>query len=429
MEWLLLLFLSGIVSLLFFVCSWLVVEEQIARYHEKREVIQKYNLKYIEKLQDYVKSEDVVSTDHVKLDQWAQDNGIVSIGVKKGEKWVYFSDFDVGAEEEDWEEEYGITGYSLNYYYEVEFSDGMAEVYITGIYYYTVYTAALIGDIMVSLLLFILLTMLGIRKKIRYINRLSRDIEILEGGDLEYRVHEEGRDEITNLAKGINSMKSSFRSQIEEVEDLTRKNQEMVTELSHDLRTPLTSVLLYAEILLNGKEGGERKRQEYLGKIVKKIEHMKGLADKLLQYATSASEERFVPPEYMPAEHTLYEELTDLCCYLQEQGLQAEDGLSRYKGVVCLQKEYLTRMLDNISSNILKYADRQKPVHIRDERTEEGLCISFENSCMDGEGSMDGYRIGIRNVRTLAKEMGGGCEVVQSGKSFKICLKFRFKTG
>lgn len=428
LEWLLLLFLSAVISVLFFVCSLFVLEEQITKYHENREVIQKHNRKYIAKLQDYVIKEDVSTADSGKLDQWAENNWIVSFEIRKGDEWVYSSDDGAEAQEAEYEEEVPA-GYSLHYYYQVEFSDGAAQVYVTGLYYYNAYTVALIGDIVLSFLLFILLTMLGIRKKIRYIKELSRDIEILEGGNLEYQVHEEGSDEITDLARGINSMKNSFHSQIMEVEDLTGRNRQMVTEISHDLRTPLTSVLLYAEILLNGKLCGEQQKREYLEKIVKKIEHMKGLSDKLLEYAVSASEERFVPAEYVPVHQGLYEELSEMCGYLEEQGVRAEEELSRKDGMVYLCKEYLTRILDNISSNIIKYADREMPVLIRDYYTEEEICISFENSCLDREGVMDSYRIGIRNIKMLAEKMGGSCEVSEEENYFRICLNLKYKQG
>lgn len=425
LEWFLLLFLSGVVSVLFFVGCIFVLEEQIGRYHENREVVQRYNKKYIEKLQNYVKRQDVSSTDSAKLDQWIYDNGIVYIQIMKDGKWIYSS--DAGMEEEF--EEGELPGYSIHADYQVEFRDGPAQVYIMGMYYYNAYMIATIITIVLSFLLFILLTMLGIRKKIRYINRLSRDIEILEGGNLEYQVHEEGSDEITNLARGINSMKNSFHSQIREVEDLTGKNQQMVTEISHDLRTPLTSVLLYAEILLGGKWSGEEQQREYLEKIVKKIQHMKGLSDKLLEYAVSVSEERSVPAEYVPVYQGLYDELSDMCCYLDEQGVKVKAELSWKEGTVYLYKEYLTRILDNISSNILKYADRQKAVLIRNDYAEGEMCVSFENSCLDQEGCMDSYSIGIRNVKMLAKEMGGSCEVIQRENVFRICLKLKYEQG
>lgn len=147
----------------------------------------------------------------------------------------------------------------------------------------------------------------------------------------------------------------------------------------------------------------------------------------MLNYAVSASEERYVLTEYVPVCQGLYDELSDMCCYLDEQGLKVEEELSWKDGTVCLCKEHLTRILDNVSSNILKYADREKPVFIRDEYAEGEMCIFFENSCMDQKSCMDSYSIGIRNVKTLAKEMGGGCDVLQDEKLFRICLRLRYK--
>ena len=124
---------------------------------------------------------------------------------------------------------------------------------IMGMYSYNAYMIALAADIIISCLLFLTLTMLGIRRKIRYINQLSRDIEILEGGNLEYVVSARGNDELASLARGLNAMRISFKNQIGEIERLTKTNQEMVTEISHDLRTPLTSVLLYSRAYLFAK--------------------------------------------------------------------------------------------------------------------------------------------------------------------------------
>ena len=164
------------------------------------------------------------------------------------------------------------------------------------------------------------------------------------------------------------------------------------------------------------------------GKDRKKGAAYEGTVDKLLDYAVSASEERYIPTEYVPVCQGLYDELSDMCCYLDEQGLKVEEELSWKDGAVCLCGEHLTRILDNISSNILKYADREKPVFIRDEYAEGEMCISFENFCRTEESCMDSYSIGIRNVKTLVKEMGGSCDVVQNEEMFRICLRLRYRS-
>lgn len=429
LEWFLLLLLAGAVSLLFFVASRILIEQMIDSYQENRDLLRRKNEQYIASLQGYVTTHGLSSRDSEKLDTWIHDNRQIYLQIKKGSEWVYFSDVDIV--EVEWEA-YDMGTYPQQRSYTVVFSDGEAQVSIIGMYSYDAYMIALLADTVVSCLLFLALTMLGIRRKIQYIDQLGRDIEILEGGNLSYEVHLRGNDKLTDLARGLNAMRCSFKSQIEEVDSLTRTNQEMVTEISHDLRTPLTSVLLYAEILQGGKCGGQEEQQKYLEKIISKIQHMKGLSDRLLQFSVRTAEERYVPADYIPLQGGVYDELSDMCSYLEGQGLPVKANLLWAKGQIYANEEYLVRILDNISSNILKYADQQAIVLIWDEYYTDEMCITFENSCSAErarDGASDSHGIGIRNIRTMIGEMGGGCEVMHSEESFRICLRFRYRKG
>lgn len=118
--------------------------------------------------------------------------------IKRGSEWIYFSDIDI--DEADWKS-YELGAYPQQRSYTVSFSDGDAQVFIIGMYSYDAYLIALLINIVISFLLFMVLTMLGIRRKIQYINQLGRDIEILEGGNLAYEVHLRGNDELTDLAR------------------------------------------------------------------------------------------------------------------------------------------------------------------------------------------------------------------------------------
>ena len=424
LECFLWLFLAGMISLLFFTVTLFVSDQQIENYHRKRDLTRYYNERYISQIQKYIEKNDISSKDLGMLDEWVEDNRLVYIQVKKGNEWIYFSDFDM---DEEQSADYDFPAYPEDDFYDVQLSDGTVQMFIMGMYSYKSYMFALIADIIVSFLLFFLLVMLGIRRKIIYINRLSKDIEILEGGDLEYEVHVDGSDEIADLAKGLNAMKSSFKNQIDKVEKLTRVNQEMVTEISHDLRTPLTAVLLYAEILQSGRYGDSEDKRDYLDKIVRKIQHMKDLSDKMLAYSVRASEEKYIPAEYVPVRSSLYDELSDMCGYLAEQGMNVKENLRWEEGSVFIYEEYLLRILDNLASNILKYADAQALVLVWDEYYEDEMCITFENAYKYQNNDRDSYSIGIRNIKMMMKEMGGKCEVVQDKGHFRICLRFQYK--
>ena len=428
MEWILLLFVAGAVSLLFFMSGRFVTEEWIDRYYAEPSVTRRHDKKYISRLQKYITENEISSEEIGKLDDWIDDNWFIYMQVKKEDKWIYFSYDGMDEQEID---EHDLYMFPEGSYYDVELADGTVQVFILGMYYHNAYTIVTIFYISLSVMLFLMFTMLGIRGKIRYINRLSREIEILEGGNLEHEVWVQGKDELADLAKGLNMMRVSFQEQIQEVEELTRKNQEMVTEISHDLRTPLTSVLLYAEILKSGKYEGKEAGQAYLDKIVKKLMHMKDLSDGLLAYAVHAAEEKYVPAGYKAVSGLLYDELSDMCQYLEEQGQAVNTELEWKKGQICVYEEYLIRVFDNISSNILKYADRQEPVLIWDEYGAGEMHLLFENRCREDTFSEDhksaeGYRIGIRNVRMMMEAMSGKCDVARDGKIFRICLGFRW---
>lgn len=208
------LVLAGAVSLLFFVGSRFLIEQMIDSYQDNPDLVQRNNEKYIEKLQKYVTEQKLSSRDSKKLDAWINNNRLIYLQIKKGSEWVYFSDIDI--DEADWEA-YELGVYPQQRSYTVSFSDGDTQVFIIGMYSYDAYMIALLIDIVLAFLLFMVLTMFGIRRKIQYINQLGRDIEILEGGNLAYEVHLRGNDELTELARGLNAMRVSFKNQIEAV--------------------------------------------------------------------------------------------------------------------------------------------------------------------------------------------------------------------
>ena len=149
---------------------------------------------------------------------------------------------------------------------------------------YQYYVMSVVLSAIISVALFILLFLKSTNNLIGYVRKLNEEVQILEGGSLEYEMSIEGNDEITDLAESMNRMKESFRIQMDSEQQLRRANRQMVSEMSHDIRTPLTALLLYIEILRGRKDLSEKEVDEYLNKIEAKATHMKQLSDHLLDY-------------------------------------------------------------------------------------------------------------------------------------------------
>ena len=87
---------------------------------------------------------------------------------------------------------------------------------------------------------FILLLFALIHRKIRYVNQLEQDLKVLGGGNLEYPITIKGRDELTSLAIGIESLKNGILEEQQMKAEAEKSQHGLVTAMSHDLRTPLT---------------------------------------------------------------------------------------------------------------------------------------------------------------------------------------------
>ena len=396
-------------------------EYVIERYLQETDYIEKKNQEYVDDLQEYVNQEQIATRDTHKLNEWVKKQQLLFIQVYKDDIQVYNSEYPG---EEIWEEEITVEGYAWESYYQVNFADGTAEVTITGAYTYQLYNYVIIGELGISFIFFLVFVLLGIRKKIDYIRKLSEEIELLEGGSLEYKITIKGKDELAALAEGLDSMRISFRNLIRKEAEMTQENQRIVTEMSHDLRTPVTSIMLYTEILKQGKYKSKEQLFAYLNKIEQKAKRMKQLTDHLFEYSIIAGEREIELEELEQYEVLFYDLFSDTCSYLEQQGFRVIFQVKWIDGLLRISTDYIMRILDNVTSNIEKYADRSEPVKICS--VEEGSMAGFffENKIRNLEEKPESTGIGIQNIKNMMQKMGGKCIVEEKEGYFRLILLF-----
>ncbi len=114
-------------------------------------------------------------------------------------------------------------------------------------------TAALVISVLISTLFFIFLLMLCMKKRLSYVVDLRDDLRLLEAGDLDHEVTVSGNDELSQIGEGINNLRRNVLHKIQTERDAITANHELITAMSHDLRTPLTKQIGYLEILYRRK--------------------------------------------------------------------------------------------------------------------------------------------------------------------------------
>lgn len=396
-------------------------EYLINHYLESSDFVAKANNKRIENLQKYVTGNQISTDDFDKLTQWVKKQRVIYIQIYKGHTLLYDSNYpDVSAETYEADDYYAWESV-----YQVEFEDGEADVVINGLYAYEYYNYALVAEILISFGIFIGVVMLGIRRTIRYIQKLNKEIGILEGGDLDYQITIAGNDELTELAASLDDMRKSFREQTEQEMLLTMANKKIITEMSHDLRTPLTALLIYAEVLKKRKYRDEAQMWEYIEKLNKKAHQIKQLSDHIFEYALVSSEERMILEEPQTLRAAFYDPLSEMTSYLEQQGYRTVLDVQWEEEEIRICSDYIVRILDNIASNITKYADAEYLIIISSVSYEGFVGICFENHKQENTGHEESTQIGIHSIENMMHKMDGRCEVRQSDQLFRIILLFK----
>ena len=420
-----LILLSGLCSALLLVGMQYALNKALRAYFSREEVQQRIATEQLADLQAYIDENQLASTDWKEIDEWSHRHRNTMLGFYREGEEPYFSMPRIYQGREDAQPGGQFQPFEWLSFNSVRFSDGEAAValYYNGVNaYYGIGCEILLGVVIV---LFPVFFLFGSRKIIRYIVQLSEEIQAMEGGDLDHPITIRGADELTTLARCLDSMRITLRTQQQEEAEASAKVKSLITEMSHDLRTPLTTLLLYTEILRSHKYDGKAQENDYLNKIDTKARQIKQLSDNLFEYAlvTRDTVVTLDPPARFSA--ILEEPLTDLIDHLQQRGFLCRLELGSDDPLLTVRSQYVRRILDNVTSNILKYADPQQEICIRFVREADKAGLTFQNGTLPVPPSAESTKVGLTSMETMMDKMHGVFRVEQGSGWFRVTLLFK----
>ena len=420
-----LILLSGLCSALLLVGMQYALNKALRAYFSREEVQQRIATEQLADLQAYIDENQLASTDWKEIDEWSHRHRNTMLGFYREGEEPYFSMPRIYQGREDAQPGGQFQPFEWLSFNSVRFSDGEAAValYYNGVNaYYGIGCEILLGVVIV---LFPVFFLFGSRKIIRYIVQLSEEIQAMEGGDLDHPITIRGADELTTLARCLDSMRITLRTQQQEEAEASAKVKSLITEMSHDLRTPLTTLLLYTEILRSHKYDGKAQENDYLNKIDTKARQIKQLSDNLFEYAlvTRDTVVTLDPPARFSA--ILEEPLTDLIDHLQQRGFLCRLELGSDDPLLTVRSQYVRRILDNITSNILKYADPEQEICIRFVQEADKAGLTFRNGTLPVPPSAESTKVGLTSMETMMDKMHGVFRVEQGSGWFRVTLLFK----
>ena len=420
-----LILLSGLCSALLLVGMQYALNKALRAYFSREEVQQRIATEQLADLQAYIDENQLASTDWKEIDEWSHRHRNTMLGFYREGEEPYFSMPRIYQGREDAQPGGQFQPFEWLSFNSVRFSDGEAAValYYNGVNaYYGIGCEILLGVVIV---LFPAFFLFGSRKIIHYIVQLSEEIQAMEGGDLDHPITIRGADELTTLARCLDSMRITLRTQQQQEAEASAKVKSLITEMSHDLRTPLTTLLLYTEILCSQKYDGKAQENDYLNKIDIKARQIKQLSDNLFEYAlvTRDTVVTLDPPARFSA--ILEEPLTDLIDHLQQRGFLCRLELGSDDPLLTVRSQYVRRILDNVTSNILKYADPQQEIRIRFVQEADKAGLTFRNGTLPVPPSAESTKVGLTSMETMMDKMHGVFRVEQGSGWFRVTLLFK----
>lgn len=288
-------------------------------------------------------------------------------------------------------------------------------------------------NVIVSLVLILLFTaaMLTIwiyRSMINPIKKLQAATQNIKEGNLDFSLETDSKDEIGELCHNFEQMRQRLKDSAEESLVSERKSKELISNIAHDLKTPITAVKGYSEGLMDGVADTPEKRDKYIRTIYNKANEMDLLLNELTLY--SKIDANRIPYNFNRINVMEY---FDDC--MEEIGLDLEAkniGLSyfNYAGddvQIIADPEQLRRVIHNIVNNSVKYMDKtQGLINIRVKDVGDFIQVEIEDNGK-GIGKKDlpyifdrfyradasrnsatgGSGIGLSIVRKIIEDHGG----------------------
>lgn len=412
------LIVSTVICGLLFLVFYNAFDCFLTDYFEQSSFMETNIRKQGENLQQYISEKEISSKNLQLLKKWEKKQPLILLELYRDNECIYSSFYDIPGDEFSG----NINTQEKDHIVTLRLTDTEVQAVLYSDFTYQYYVIGTAVSAVLSMFLFILIFLRSNQKLIRYICRLNEEVQILEGGNLEYQVSVEGNDEITDLAKSMNRMRKSFRQQMETEQALHHSNRQLVTEMSHDLRTPLTGMMLYLEILRAHRYQTEEELQDYLGKIDAKAQSMKQISDHLLEYSLIDRPAKQGTVKKM--EDAFGNAVNNLCDDLRARGFAVVSEIEWLPCFVDVNDEFINRIFDNIESNAAKYAEPSADISICTLETDRFCGFSVMNTCANCDNQMDSSGIGVNSIRTMMKQMNGICTVEQTETVYEITLLF-----
>lgn len=282
---------------------------------------------------------------------------------------------------------------------------------------------------------------------VKPLHQLQEATHKIKEGNLDFTIEAQSRDEIGDLCEDFEDMRRRLKESAEEKLQYDKENKELISNISHDLKTPITAIKGYAEGILDGVADSPERKEKYLRTIYNKANDMSRLIDELTFY--SKMDTNRIPYTFNKIHVDQYfrDCVEELTLDLEEKNIELTYFNYLEEDIVIIaDAEQLKKVINNIINNSVKYMDKKRGIiniRIKDagdfvqveiEDNGKGIAVRdlpyifdrFYRTDASRNSSQGGSGIGLSIVKKIVEDHGGRIWATSKESTGTVmCMVFR----
>lgn len=271
------------------------------------------------------------------------------------------------------------------------------------------------------------------------LGQLLRQIGAMAGGDLSIRTSLDARSDLYPASCQLEEISESLQTFLDKQMRAERMKIDLITNVSHDLKTPLTSMIGYVDLLK--QEPLSDAAQDYVEVLSSRMESLKDMIQDIFDLSKSTSGTAELHLETLDMKKLLEQTLGDMEDAIKSSGMVIREAMPEMPLKFTGDGKKMYRVLQNLIGNALKYSLAGTRIYIIAERRASQVQVTIKNTAAyemdftseeimerfargDKSRNTEGHGLGLAIAESFVKNMKGGLQVTVDGDQFKVQLTF-----
>ena len=270
-------------------------------------------------------------------------------------------------------------------------------------------------------------------------NKLLKLTNSIADGNLSVEIDED-LGILNPLKEQVEKIKKGFKKAVEKEVKSEKMKTELVSNVSHDLKTPLTSIITYVDLLKDSTLDEEKKKQ-YLETLDRKSQSLQNLIEDLFEISKVNSENINLNLSKVDLVYLMKQTLLELDYKIKEADLRIKTSFNKDKIIYSLDSQKIFRVFENLIINITKYSLEGSRVYIDIYESDKDIEVTLKNIAKeeikfnskdimerfvrgDKSRNAEGTGLGLAIAKSFIEVQGGTFNIVLDGDLFKVIIKF-----